>query len=81
MAGSSQTGNIFTGASDSDIANGGCVMDNKLERLRLLIDSLVMQAQMETDEKRKAMITANVQKLSKRYTEERIKGKVEANEQ
>jgi hypothetical protein len=49
-------------------------MDNKLESLRLLIKAMTRQAQMETDPKRKAMITANVQTLSKRYTEERIKG-------
>ena len=49
-------------------------MSNKLEALRLLIQAMTRQAQLEQDERRKAMITANVRTLSKRYVEE--KGKV-----
>jgi uncharacterized protein YtpQ (UPF0354 family) len=56
------------------LAFEGGVMADKLEALRLLIQAMTRQAQMETDETRKAMITENVRKLSKRYTEERIKG-------
>jgi hypothetical protein len=48
--------------------------DNKLQRLHLLIKAMTLQAQNETDPKRKAMITANVEKLSKVYVRERIKG-------
>jgi hypothetical protein len=56
-------------------------MSEKLQRLHLLIKAMTLQAQNETDPQRKAMITANVEKLSKVYVRERIKGKVAANEQ
>jgi hypothetical protein len=53
-------------------------MENeKLERLKLLLAGMALQAQLETNPKRKAKITENVQRLSKRYTEE--KRKVKAN--
>jgi hypothetical protein len=53
--------------------------DNKLERLRLLIDSLVMQAQMETDPKRKAKLVESAEICTKRLEQE--KGKVTTHEQ
>jgi hypothetical protein len=44
--------------------------ENKLDRLRLLIDSLVLQAQGETDERRKEKLVESVRRLRKRYMEE-----------
>ena len=52
-------------------------MDEKLDRLRLLIDSLVMQAQMDPDPARKAKLLESAERLTKRYAEE--KGKVKSN--
>jgi hypothetical protein len=55
-------------------------MENeKLERLRLLIDGMLMQAteaQLREDYKLAAKVMANVERLEKRYEEE--KGKVKA---
>jgi hypothetical protein len=49
-------------------------MENeKLERLKLLLAGMALQAQLETNPKRKAKIIENVQRLSKRYTEEKGK--------
>jgi hypothetical protein len=49
-------------------------MNNKLDRLRLLVDSLVMQAQMETDPERKAKLVESAEICAKRLEQE--KGKV-----
>jgi hypothetical protein len=49
-------------------------MENKLERLGLLIDALTMQAQTETDPARKRKLIENVERLTKRYKEEQEKG-------
>jgi hypothetical protein len=49
-------------------------MENKLERLGLLIDALTMQAQTETDPKRRRKLIENVERLTKRYIEEQGKG-------
>ena len=49
-------------------------MDEKLDRLRLLIDSLVMQEQMEKDPARLAKLIESAERLTKRYAEEKNKG-------
>ena len=49
------------------------MMDNKLERLRLLITGMANQAQLETNPKRKAKLQANIDTLTQRYLEEQGK--------
>jgi hypothetical protein len=49
-------------------------MDEKLQRLRLLIDGMLLAARVEKNEQRKSKILESVDRLEKRLAEE--KGKV-----